>query len=63
MQPIADMPDDDFMKLQELYGADLPICGVCTLEDARQVLAGSFSKHRKRIRLKVCVRRWKGCCS
>ena len=26
MQSISDMPDDDFMKLQELYGADLPIC-------------------------------------
>jgi hypothetical protein len=39
MQSISDMPDDDFMKLQELYGADLPICGVCTLEDARQVLS------------------------
>ena len=39
MQPIADMEDDQFMKLQELYSPDLPICGVCTLEDARQVLS------------------------
>ena len=39
MQPIADMEDDKFMKLQELYGPDLPICGVCTLEDARLVLS------------------------
>ena len=28
-----------FMKLQELYAAELPICGVCTLEDARQLLS------------------------
>ena len=39
MQPIADMEDDQFMKLQELYSPDLPICGVCTSEDARQVLS------------------------
>jgi hypothetical protein len=39
MQPVADMEDDKFMKLQELYGPDLPICGVCTLEDARLVLS------------------------
>ena len=39
MQPIADMEDDQFMKLQELYAAELPICGVCTLEDARQLLS------------------------
>lgn len=39
MQPIADMPDDAFMKLQQLYAAELPICPVCTLEDARRVLS------------------------
>ena len=39
MQPIADMEDDQFMKLQELYAAELPICGVCTLKDARQLLS------------------------
>jgi hypothetical protein len=39
MQPIAYMPDDTFMKLQQLYAAELPICPVCTLEDARQVLS------------------------
>jgi hypothetical protein len=39
MQPIADMEDDQFMKLQELYAAELPICPICTLEDARQVLS------------------------
>jgi hypothetical protein len=38
MQPISDMPGDDFMKLQSLYAADLPINAECTLEDARQVL-------------------------
>jgi hypothetical protein len=27
MQPIADMEDDQFMKLQELYAAELSICG------------------------------------
>ena len=27
MQPISDMPSDEFMKLQSLYGAELPICG------------------------------------
>ena len=27
MQPIADMEDDDFMKLQALYASELPICG------------------------------------
>jgi len=36
MQPIAEMEDDDFMKLQTLYASELPIC---TLEDARQVLS------------------------
>ena len=44
MQPIADMPDDAFMKLQQLYAAELPICPVCTLEDARRVLSGYYSK-------------------
>jgi hypothetical protein len=39
MQPIADMEDDDFMKLQSLYAAELPICPICTLEDARQLLS------------------------
>ena len=39
MQPIADMEDDQFMKLQELYANELPICQICTLEDARQVLS------------------------
>jgi hypothetical protein len=39
MQPIADMENDQFMKLQELYAAELPICGVRTLEDARQLLS------------------------
>ena len=39
MQPIADMEDDDFMKLQALYGAELPICPICSLEDARHVLS------------------------
>lgn len=39
MQPISDMPDDDFMKLQQLYAAELPICEVCTLEAARQILS------------------------
>ena len=33
MQPIADMEDYDFMKLQSLYAADLPICGGCTMRD------------------------------
>ena len=39
MQPIADMEDDDFMKLQALYASELPICGVCALEGARQLLS------------------------
>ena len=39
MQPIAEMEDDDFMKLQTLYASELPICPICTLEDARQVLS------------------------
>ena len=39
MQPISDMPYDDFMKLQALYAAELPICPVCTLEEARHVLS------------------------
>ena len=39
MQPIAEMEDDDFMKLQALYASELPICPICTLEDARQVLS------------------------
>ena len=38
MHPISDMPDDDFMKLRELYGADLPICPICTLDATRSVL-------------------------
>jgi hypothetical protein len=63
MQPIADMEDDKFMKLQELYGPDLPICGVCTLEDARLVLSWIFSKRRKARRLKTCVRCWRSCYS
>ena len=32
MQPIAEMGDDDFMKLQTLYVSELPICPICTLE-------------------------------
>ena len=40
MQPIAEMEDDDFMKLQTLYASELPIRPICTLEDARQVLSG-----------------------
>ena len=39
MQPIADMEDDQFMKLQELYATELPICPVSSLEDTRQVLS------------------------
>jgi hypothetical protein len=39
MQPIADMEDDDFMKLQSLYASELPICPICTLEEARHVLS------------------------
>ena len=39
MQPVADMEADDFMKLQSLYAAELPICPICTLEDARQLLS------------------------
>jgi recombinational DNA repair protein RecR len=39
MQPISDMPSDEFMKLQSLYAAELPICPICTLEDARQALS------------------------
>jgi hypothetical protein len=36
MQPIAEMEDDDFMKLQTLYASELPIRPICTLEDARR---------------------------
>lgn len=36
MQPISDIPDDEFMRLQAAYGADLPIC---TLEDVRHVVS------------------------
>jgi hypothetical protein len=39
MQPIAEMEDDEFMKLQTLYASELPIYPICTLEDARQVLS------------------------
>ena len=38
MQPIAEMEDDDFMKLQTLYTSELR-SPICTLEDARQVLS------------------------
>ena len=38
MQPISDMPDDDFYEAASLYAAELPICPVCTLEEARHVL-------------------------
>lgn len=40
MQPISDMPDDDFMNLQSLYADELPICPICSLEDVRHVLSG-----------------------
>ena len=33
------MEDDDIMKLQTLYASELPICPICTLEDARQLLS------------------------
>jgi hypothetical protein len=39
MQPISDLPADEFMRLQAAYGADLPICPVCTLEDVRHVVS------------------------
>ena len=39
MQPIAYMEDNEFMKLQALYAAELPICPICTLEDARHLLS------------------------
>ena len=38
MQPISDMPDDDFYEAASLDAAELPICPVCTLEEARHVL-------------------------
>ena len=61
MQPIADMEDDQFMKLQELYSPDLPICGVCTLEDARQVLSWVIFEASKTRRLNApCGRHWRG---
>ena len=37
MQPVADMEDDDFMKLQSLYAAELPICPILHLR-----MRGSF---------------------
>jgi len=39
MQPIADMEDDQFMKLQTRYASELPICPICSLEDARHLLS------------------------
>jgi hypothetical protein len=39
MQPISDIPDDDFMKLQSLYEAELPICPICTLESVRHAVS------------------------
>ena len=39
MQPVSDMEDGDFMKLQSLYANELPICPICSLEDARHLLS------------------------
>jgi hypothetical protein len=39
MQPISDMPADEFMKLQSLYASKLPMCPISTLEDTRQALS------------------------
>jgi hypothetical protein len=39
MQPISDIPGDEFMRLQAAYGEELPICPVCTLEDVRHALS------------------------
>ena len=39
MQPISDMTDDDFMKLQVLYANEPPICPICSLEDTRHLLS------------------------
>jgi hypothetical protein len=37
--PISDMPPDEFMNLQALYTAELPICPICSLETVRHVLS------------------------
>ena len=63
MQPISDMPGDDFMKLQSLYAADLPINAECTLEDARQVLNWLLFESPKDGRPNVCAMFWTGCYS
>jgi hypothetical protein len=39
MQPVSDMEDGDFMKLQSLYANELPIRPICSLEDARHLLS------------------------
>lgn len=38
MPHIEDLSDIEFMKLQAEYGDSLPICPICTLEDARHLL-------------------------
>jgi len=35
---IDDLSDAEFMKLQAEYGDSLPICPICTLEDAQHLL-------------------------
>jgi hypothetical protein len=37
---IDDLSDAEFMNLQAEYGASLPICPICTLEDVRHLLLG-----------------------
>ena len=38
MPRIDDLSDAEFMNLQAEYGANLPICPICTLEDVRHLL-------------------------
>ena len=38
MPRIDDLSDAEFMNLQAEYGASLPICPICTLEDVRHLL-------------------------
>ena len=38
MPRIDELPDAEFMNLQAEYGATLPICPICTLEDVRHLL-------------------------